>query len=79
MLKALVDQCPDNYFYYFDISYEETLRRHATKLSAHEFGEKEMKQWYKPNQITGFKTERIIPESLSIEKTVNKILSGTGL
>lgn len=33
------EQC---YFFYFDIPFEETLRRHQTKPNAHEFGEAEM-------------------------------------
>lgn len=79
LLKKLVNKCPDNYFYYFDISFEETLKRHITKPNAHEFGEKEMREWYKPNQHTGFENEKTIPESYSIEKAVDKILSETGL
>jgi adenylate kinase family enzyme len=77
MLKKLVEQCPDNYFYYFDISFDETLKRHATKVNSYEFGEKEMRDWFKPNQQTGFPTEKIIPESFSLDDSVNKILSET--
>lgn len=79
MLNELVEMCSNNYFYYFDISFEETLRRHSTKPNAHEFGEKEMREWYKPNQLTGFASEQIIPESFSIESAVKKILTETEL
>lgn len=79
MLQQLVEKCPNNYFYYFDVSFEETLRRHATKPNAHEFGEKQMRGWYKPSQLTNFESEKIIPESFSIEEAVNKILVETGL
>src|SRR6266536_5017044 len=51
MLRRLVSKCPDNYFFYLDVSLDETLKRHLTKPDAHEFGEKEMRQWYKPNQL----------------------------
>lgn len=77
MLKTLAEQCPHNYFYYFDVSFHETLQRHATKPNAHEFGEKEMRKWYKPNQHTKFPTEKIIPESFTLDETVDKILSET--
>lgn len=77
MLKKLVEQCPDNHFYYFDVSFAETLRRHASKPNAHEFGEKELRQWYKPNQQTGFNSERTIPESYTTGEAVKKILSET--
>jgi adenylate kinase family enzyme len=75
MLQKLVDQCPNNYFYYFDVSFDETLKRHSTKPNAHEFGEKEMKEWYKPNQRTGFDSEKTIPESFTVDEAVEKILS----
>jgi hypothetical protein len=39
MIKDLVTKCPDHYVYYFDILFEETLRRHATKPIALEVGE----------------------------------------
>ena len=79
MLKKLVERCPNNYFYYFNVSFDETLKRHITKPNAHEFGEKEMQKWYKPNQHTGFDSERIIPESFTIDNTINKILSETDI
>jgi predicted kinase len=72
MLKMLTEKCPNNYFYYFDVSFEETLKRHATKPNSHEFGEKEMRHWYKPNDRTGFSSEQIIPETFSLEDTVER-------
>lgn len=77
MLKSLVEQCPNNYFYYFDVSFDETLKRHLTKPNAHEFGEKEMREWYKSSQQTGFSTERTIPESFTVDDAVKQILSDT--
>lgn len=79
MLEQLAMQCPNNYFYYFDVPLEETLKRHATKPNAHEFGEKEMREWYKPNQQTGFTTEKIIPETFTVDDAVKQILSETGI
>lgn len=79
ILKALAEKYPENYFYYFDISYEETLKRHATKWNSHQFGEKEMKNWYKHRDLTNFKEEKIIPEEFSLEQTVRKIIEDAGL
>lgn len=79
MLNRLADKCPDHYFFYFDVSFDETLRRHATKPNAHEFGETEMREWYKPNQQTRFDNEWTIPESSTLEQTVQTILATTGL
>ncbi len=77
MLQRLKEKCPNNYFYYFDVSLDETLKRHNTKPNSNEFGEKEMREWYKPNQHTGFETERTIPESFTVDKAVEKILAET--
>lgn len=32
--------------YYFDITFEETLKRHKTKHNSHEFGETELRTWW---------------------------------
>lgn len=79
MLSRLRARCPDSHFYYFDISLEETLRRHATKPNAHEFGEPELRAWYRANDLTGFPGERIITESATLPQIVARILAETGL
>ena len=79
MLSKLCELHAENYFYYFDVSLEESLKRHALKANAEEFGEKEMKQWYKPHDVLGFKNEIIIPEHMSQRETVDKILNTTRL
>ncbi len=79
MLSRLRDACADHHFFYMDVSFEETLRRHSTKPNAHEFGETEMRRWYNPNDRTGFDGEIVISESDSIEKAVGLILKKSGL
>lgn len=79
MLKRLVAKCPNNYIFYFDVSFEETLRRHSTKDIADSVGEVELKSWYKPNERTGFEAEVIIPQSFSAEESVNLILEKSNL
>jgi len=79
MLERLSNVCPNNYFYYFDVSLEETLRRHAYKPNAHEFGEKEMGAWFQKNDLTHFKNEKIILESMPLSEIVDLIISDSGL
>jgi predicted kinase len=79
VLKRLADLCPEHYFYYFDISFHETLRRHATKPNAHEFGEQEMRGWYRDRDVTRFEREIIIPEESSFKNTVEMIRKMTGI
>lgn len=73
MLKDLAVKCPEHYFYYFDISFDETLKRHATKPNSHEFGENEMKEWYKHSDLTHFEGEKIITEENSLDQIVEMI------
>lgn len=79
MLIRLKDACRDHHFFYMDVAFEETLRRHATKPNAHEFGETEMRRWYKSRDVTGFDGEIIIPETNSIGQAVELVLKESGL
>jgi len=79
MLKEIRELCPEHYFFYFDIPFEETLKRHETKPNTNEFGKKEMEEWFKPHDITGFPREIIISDKLSLDATVQLIAETTGL
>ena len=74
MLRLLAGMCPENYFFYFDITFEETVRRHATKPNAHGFGEKEMEAWFHSDDRTNFQSEVIVKESDSMEEIVANIV-----
>lgn len=74
MLKRLVATWKYSYVYYLDVTFEETLRRHATKPHSHEFGEAEMRQWWIERDLTGFACERLLPEDYSVEQSVASIL-----
>ncbi|UOG67196.1 kinase [Candidatus Nanosynbacter sp. HMT-352] len=66
MLRRLLDDFQgEKLIYYFDVSFEETVRRHATKLNAHEFGELEMRQWWKDQDVLNVPGEQRIDEQLS--------------
>lgn len=78
MLKELIATWENSYVYYLDVSFEETLRRHATKSHAHEFGETEMRRWWIERDLTGFACERLLPEDYSVEQSVASILRDIG-
>lgn len=61
--------------YYFDIPFDETLRRHATKPNAHEFGEAEMRQWWRSSDVLGVKEEQIFNEKMSADDMLKNILN----
>jgi thymidylate kinase len=79
MLNMLAGHGQKTYYFYFDVGFDETLKRHAKKPNADEFGEKEMREWYKDRDVLGFKDETILTENMSQEVFVRKILEVTGL
>lgn len=74
MLGRIKNMSSDSHFFYMDVSFEETLKRHSTKPNSHEFGELEMRRWYKDRDVTGFDNEIVIPESDTIDQAVDRIL-----
>ena len=74
MLHRLLDDFQgEKLIYYFDISFEETVRRHATKPNAHEFGESEMRQWWKDHDILDVPGERLLGDHLSQTEIIDMI------
>jgi adenylate kinase family enzyme len=64
-----------SWFYYLDVSWEETIRRHATRPQAAEFGPAQMRGWYRPRDLLAGVGERIIPEASTLPETVDAILA----
>lgn len=62
-----------NFFFYLDISLKETLRRHDTKPNKHEFGEPEMRAWYKEKNFLDCVREEIVSERSELKETVEYI------
>ncbi|MFC0435519.1 AAA family ATPase [Kutzneria buriramensis] len=53
-------------FFYFDVSFEETARRHASRPEAAEFSVEDMRRWYRTRDLLGDPVERLIPEWTSL-------------
>jgi hypothetical protein len=60
--------------YIYDLSFEETVRRHSTKPVAAAFGEAEMRQWYHGLQPIADLDESVITADDSLDATVARIL-----
>jgi len=73
-LVELIGEVDYSMVYYFDLPFEETLRRHTLKPNAHDFGEKEMREWWKEKDVLGVEGEQIIDETYTKEAIVEKIL-----
>lgn len=73
------EHAEENYIFYLDTSFEETLKRHNRRDKAEHFGEEEMKAWYQLSSPTGWDNEHIIPESATLEEAVRSIQEIIGL
>ena len=50
------------YSYYFDIPFEETIRRHQTRSKSQEFGEEHMRGWWREKDFSAVLKEQLIAE-----------------
>jgi hypothetical protein len=57
------------------------LRRHASKAEAEaaEYGEDEMRGWYRERDLLPGGLERVIPAESSLDETVRRIMADTEL
>lgn len=60
--------------YYYDIPFEETLKRHQTKEKKFEFGEEEMRCWWNEKDFIEIIPENIFKQDTSLENAVNAII-----
>jgi len=69
----------ENYIFNFDVSFDETVRRHKQRHKSNDFTAQDMKEWYKPVESLGYDFEYHIPESNSLEQTVDFVKQTAGL
>ncbi len=65
--------------YYLHVPFEETLRRHATKPQAFEYGEAEIRGWCRELDLLCEPAETVIGPDSALADTVRRIMSDTGL
>ena len=74
LFECAVEEYGENIFaYYYDIPFEETLRRHCTKPNRYDFGEKEMRRWWREKDFLDIIEENVLGEDLSLEEAVEMI------
>ena len=78
MLRNSLKQADKVLAYYYDLSFEETLKRHESK-GVTDFGEMEMKSWFTPKDFIGLENEKAIKEDVSKDKMIRNILEDLGL
>jgi hypothetical protein len=79
LAQLLADHRGVTHCYYLNVPFEETLRRHASKPQADEYGETEMAEWYRPLDLVPELVDTTVPASSGLASTVQRILCETGL
>ena len=74
MLHRITAASDDARFYAFDLTFEETARRHATRPKAGDFSAEEMAAWYHGWQPLDFVAEHRITAAETPEEVVERIL-----
>ncbi len=67
------------HFFYLDVSFAETVRRHATRPQAEEFTAEQMRDWYAELDVLDGVNEAVIAENSSEEATLNLIAQASGI
>lgn len=75
MLKELALDFEACFCYYFDLPFEETLKRHQTKINRAEFGEARMRDWWQEKDYLEIIGEETITEDESAVSIVKRILA----
>ena len=74
LFEAALEEYGENIFsYYYDISFEETLRRHQTKPNRDEFGEADMRRWWREKDFLEGIPQTVLDEDVRLEEAVELI------
>ena len=66
---------PQVFAYYYDLSFEETVRRHQTRAKQEEFTPADMKRWWKDRDFLDWEEEVFFTDEDSLEAAFDKICS----
>ncbi|MFJ2738624.1 AAA family ATPase [Streptomyces sp. NPDC087440] len=61
--------------YYFDVPYEETLRRHGTKPPMEGVGDQQLREWYRASDLLPGGCEAVVPGSSSLAETAGRVMA----
>ncbi len=63
----------DIFAYYYDLPFEETLLRHRTKPNRNDFGEEEMRRWWREKDLLPMLRETVFTKEVGLEEAVETI------
>ncbi|TDU89576.1 putative kinase [Kribbella voronezhensis] len=75
MLRRLIaDHAGVTGVYYFQLAFDETIRRHATRELAKVVDAEQMRDWYQPCDLLGVPGEQVIDSSSTLDDTVERVI-----
>jgi hypothetical protein len=76
MVRQLIaDHAGQTGVYYFQVPFDETLRRHATKPLANVVTPEQLRNWYHPCDLLGVPGEQIIDGTSTLDDSANRIIN----
>lgn len=64
---------PQVFAYYYDLSFEETVRRHQTRAKQEEFTPADMKRWWKERDFLDWEEESFFTDKVSLDEASQRI------
>lgn len=76
MLAGLRDLfAPRVQAYYYDVSFEETVKRHQTRAKSAAFSPADMKRWWVDKDFLGWKEEVLFTDEISLQEAFEQVRS----
>jgi predicted kinase len=76
MVKQLVaDHAGPTGVYYFQLPFEEIMRRHVTRQHPQLASREQMRAWYHPHDVLGVPGEQMIDSSSTLDDTASRIIT----
>ncbi|NCO10626.1 kinase [Candidatus Saccharibacteria bacterium] len=74
LLEGLMEKFDESFVYYFDLSFEETLRRHGLRDQRTDFDESKLREWWLEDDTLDIRSEHIFGDSMSEKQITQKII-----
>ena len=80
LLRAVIAEHPGpSAVFWMNVSFDETLRRHAGRPHLAHISRQTMVSWYVPDDLLNVPGEQILPEQSTIKQSVTAVLHNSGL
>lgn len=75
LFRTLTEEFDRVFAYYYDIPFEETLKRHETKPNRADFGKEDMRRWWKEKDFIEWLPEKVFGADVSVDEAVERIFA----